>query len=319
MSGLIEEFTLPVRGRQLYTCALCRSLDNPVILFIHGGPGYGTSYSLSRTFLAHAPDLLDKYTLVFFDQRCAGESFRLEDLLVRSSVEDYLSDIGYLCRHYLDRYKQAGLFIAGHSWGSIIGLKYAMLHPEQVLGYVGIGQVVDGLKGELVSYEYTLRRARHANTHAYKLLKRFGPPPHSWHTSIRYLLKQRKFLSLFGGFQKSMVPAPYPRYTSFLGRFAFKVTIGLGMYLSTKRLWRNCLDTNFNTSCKHFSFPVIFICGRYDHLTPTSLVIAFYRSVRSKKQIYVLDKSGHRPHLEEIGKFSSILAAELDHLRDIGE
>jgi hypothetical protein len=45
------------------------------------------------------------------------------------------------------------------SWGSAIGILYAVRHREKVAAYVGVGQVADMREGERLSYEFALREA----------------------------------------------------------------------------------------------------------------------------------------------------------------
>ena len=37
--------------------------------------------------------------------------------------------------------QQTKLFLAGHSWGSIIGLNIAHQYPKYIEAYIGIGQI----------------------------------------------------------------------------------------------------------------------------------------------------------------------------------
>lgn len=315
MALLQSERTIIINGRRLYASVLCQRVDNPIMLFIHGGPGYGTSYGLSRIFLGHCPRLVEKVTMIFWDQRCAGQSFSLTDLFQSSTIEDYLSDVRSVIRYFLDLYGQDKLIIAGHSWGSILGFKAATRWPELTLGYVGMGQVVDGLAGERISYRYSLRKTLGKRKDLYDSVSKFGPPPHEGRDVVSYLLTQRRVLTTMGGFQRSPVLAPIPRHNTSLGRLLFRAKTNMTMYLSLKRLWTDCLATNLRSVPWNLPFPVLFVCGRYDFITPTSLVIALYRGIRSRKKITIFDKSGHRPHLEEIGRFADLIAQELGYLR----
>ncbi len=82
------------------------------------------------------------------------------------------------------------------------------------------------------------------------------------------------------------------------------------MNLAVKNIWNSCLGRQFKGMNKQLQFPVIFICGRDDYTTPTSLVIQLYRGITSSKHIYIFDKSGHRPHIEEPEKFSALMSNE---------
>lgn len=95
------------------------------VLFLHGGPGGGTSPTHRRFFdPAH-------YRIVLFDQRGAGKSTPLGEY--RQNTTDLLiSDIEKL-REMLGIEQW---LIFGGSWGSTLALAYGEAHPARCLGFV---------------------------------------------------------------------------------------------------------------------------------------------------------------------------------------
>lgn len=95
------------------------------VLFIHGGPGAGTS-SFDRRFFDP-----EKYRIILFDQRGAGQSKPHASLNDNTSGH-LVADIEQI-RKFL-KVEQWLLF--GGSWGSTLALLYAQAHSEQVLGMI---------------------------------------------------------------------------------------------------------------------------------------------------------------------------------------
>lgn len=95
------------------------------ILFVHGGPGGGTSPSQRRFF---NPDF---YRIILFDQRGCGKSLPFSSL-ENNTTWDLVDDIERL-REFLkiDRW-----LVFGGSWGSTLALTYAIQHPETVKGLI---------------------------------------------------------------------------------------------------------------------------------------------------------------------------------------
>ena len=58
------------------------------------------------------------------------------------------------------RYGAEMVFLAGHSWGSYLGMLFAARHPELLRAYIGIGRVVDDGKAVEVQDEFVGKRAR---------------------------------------------------------------------------------------------------------------------------------------------------------------
>ncbi|MDC7124919.1 MAG: alpha/beta hydrolase [Spirochaetales bacterium] len=128
--GDIEQF-IRIRGE---------NTDNPIVLFIHGGPGFPIGY-LSYIFQA---DLEDSYTFVQWDQRNCGRTYyRNKDKKTVLSHQVMMQDLDELVDYLLRRFDKQKIIIMGQSWGTVLGLEYASINPDKVLSYVGVGQVVD--------------------------------------------------------------------------------------------------------------------------------------------------------------------------------
>lgn len=93
---------------------------NPVI-FIHGGPGGGTSPRDRRFFDPKS------YRIILFDQRGAGQSTPAYELR-ENTTWDLVADIEKLREHL----KIEKWIVFGGSWGSTLGLAYSETHPDKV-------------------------------------------------------------------------------------------------------------------------------------------------------------------------------------------
>jgi proline iminopeptidase len=116
------------------------------VLFLHGGPGGGCSIEHRRFF---DPDV---YRVVLFDQRGAGNSTPLGEVLA-NTTRHLVSDIETL-REYLG-IRQWLVF--GGSWGSTLALAYGEAHPQRCLGFVLRG-IFLGRSMEIDWFLYGLRQ-----------------------------------------------------------------------------------------------------------------------------------------------------------------
>lgn len=99
--------------------------DGLPVLFLHGGPGGGTSPLHRRFFDPKA------YRIILFDQRGAGKSTPVGE--VRANTTQHLiADIETL-RQLL---KVEQWLVFGGSWGSTLALAYGQAHPQRCLGFV---------------------------------------------------------------------------------------------------------------------------------------------------------------------------------------
>ncbi len=66
----------------------------------------------------------------------------------------------------LKKYGKKKLFLLGHSWGSVLGVRVAQHRPELLYAYIGVGQVVNMRRNEAVGYQMTLAAADAAKNKA---------------------------------------------------------------------------------------------------------------------------------------------------------
>jgi len=95
------------------------------VVFLHGGPGAGIGPKHRRFFDP------DHYRVILFDQRGAGRSQPHAEL-AENTTEHLMADIEMLRR-------MAGVekwLVFGGSWGSLLGLCYAIRWPERVSGLI---------------------------------------------------------------------------------------------------------------------------------------------------------------------------------------
>lgn len=120
-SGLTPgEGSLAVSGGTIWYRIAGTGSGTPVVL-LHGGPGAPSYY------LNPLAALSDERPVIFYDQLGAGRSDRLTDT-TRMTIGSYVAELDSLRRALgLERFH-----VLGHSWGTILGVEYALAHPAHV-------------------------------------------------------------------------------------------------------------------------------------------------------------------------------------------
>lgn len=160
---------------------------NPVIIVVHGGPGFAMS-PLTRVFRPWESE----FTVVQWDQRDAGRTFSRNgpqpisiDRIARDGLE--------VAEHVQRKLPGARVILLGHSWGSAVGLEMIQRRPDLFAAYVGAGQMSSKAEQETLSYERVFERLRAAGVRdGVDELRRLGPPPYK---DLAELLVQRKWLA----------------------------------------------------------------------------------------------------------------------------
>ena len=104
---------------------------NPVIVFLHGGPGSDYRGMLRLAERRDGYSLADEYFLVFWDQRGTGLSQRHDrDVL---TIDTYVNDLDTLVGRYSPG---RPVILIGESWGGMFATRYINQYPERVAGAV---------------------------------------------------------------------------------------------------------------------------------------------------------------------------------------
>lgn len=142
--GINESMYIDVNGTKQWINIYGEDMDNPVLLYLHGGPGSATSdidYAFTRKWA-------DKYTVVTWDQRNCGKSYDSKQNDTPLTREMFMEDGKEVTEFLLDYFSKDQITILGHSWGSIYGANLVLEYPEYYECFIGAGQLVDPLENE---------------------------------------------------------------------------------------------------------------------------------------------------------------------------
>jgi proline iminopeptidase len=288
-----------------------QSVKNPILLFIHGGPG-SAFMPVARTF----QDPWEKYfTVVQWDQRGAGKTYTSNSkdavrptMTIDRMHADTLEMVNYLRK----RFGREKIFVLGHSWGSILGLQLAHNHPELLYAYIGVGQASDAEQNEVVLYRDTLAEAqRTQNQEAIKQLTAIAPYPTPAVTFHQIRVVREWSAALIG-------PPPSPGHESVTGlktifyapEYSLMNDIDWmrGQLFSVDMLLPGLSKVHFADLGYDYRAPIFFLEGKHDPYTPSSLAKELFDKINDPdKQFVWFENSGHFPFAEEPQKFTDVL------------
>jgi pimeloyl-ACP methyl ester carboxylesterase len=300
-----EEMFISIGGIDQWITINGDDRDNPVVLFIHGGPGSVMSPYEEAIYGAWR----NQFTLVNWDQRGAGRTFgrmapeeldedflRTNPLTVAQMVDDGLAVTKYLLK-FLDKQK---VILAGTSWGSILAARMALLEPDLFHLYLAHAQFVNFNDNLDFAYQKVFKLSKKAgDTASLRQFETLGAPPYSEARALGQLLRVVKKFE-----RENATPAPDtwwqlpPEYNnekdnkdryngddySFLF-FAGHEKLGIQPMAA---------GIDFRKTGLHFNIPVYFIQGEHDILTSGSLNKPYYEEIRApKKEYYLVPDAGH--------------------------
>ena len=301
---VFEDRYIELNGQEQYIRVMGKDKDNPVIILLHGGPG-GPDGSMDYAYMDY---LLDDYTYITWDQRGCGRTYYRNHALdpdnETATDKQLLEDIDALVDYACERFDEDKVTILGHSWGSLLAVRYSFDHPEKIDKTICIGQYVSFRKGEVLAAEKALKRAKEAGDDTSKIeeaLKVYQSEP-----SMLNMLALRNFTGPYN------VPDVPERAVL---RGAFSPYLGIDdmrwMFIdnaSVEKLFKNCKSLidfmekmNDVRACgTEFKVPMYFICGEMDVTCETSLAKEYCEDISAPdKAFYEIEGCGHTPQADK--------------------
>ena len=279
--------------------------ENPILLFLHGGPGFTVS-PVSYFYMRHWEEY---FTVVQWDQRGAGKTYVQNSSQTEKSfnVDTMVGDAEELVDYLRKKYKKKKIILMGHSFGSLLGVKLAKKRPDSFYVYVGMGQFIDFQQSEKYGFEQTLSMARKDNNvEAIKQLKSIAPFPDPEHPerNIQNLQIERTWLATYGGYYWGSKYGSFNEIASMSPDYSPEelTSRNIAQAYSGKLLWGQLSQINL-MSVNDFKCPVIIFQGRHDLGTASFLVDEWFSTIKapSKKLIWFEDAS-HMVYEEAPGK-----------------
>lgn len=288
-------------------------IHNPVLLYLHGGPG-----SPEIAFDSDTPSALDQMFMVcWWEQRGAGISYSkkipAESMCINQLVDDAIAVADYL----RERFKKEKIYLLGHSWGSLLGIQVIQKAPERFYAYMGVGQVAWQLRSEQLAYDYMLEKFQLVNDNAMiKKLKKYDRDTCAY--EIKYLSSVRSegMQKLGIGIMhksKSMAQEVkkvlrFREYT-----WAEKLKFAAGSSFSVKSSLQDfVLKTDMVNFPIKLKIPIYVFHGIFDYQVSYVIAKQFLQNTDAPlKGFYTFKNSAHSPCFEEADKMCRIIREDV--------
>ena len=318
-NGVQDSFAAELGGTKQWVTVRGSDRDNPLLLYIHGGPAAPetpVAWAFQRPWE-------DFFTVVQWDQRAAGKSYRLNSpakVAPTLSVDRYVDDAIELILLLRKKYEKQKIILVGHSWGTIIGLSVAMKRPHLLHAYVGVGSVINFRENERAGFEWTLAQAiEDGNEVAVKELEAIEPYPGSGDFDPEKTGVERKWSIHYGALSAYRDNAEYYFHAPRLSPEYTPRDIeawGAGSALTIKTLFPKLATVSFD-DVHRLETPIFLFVGRHDYTTPSSLAVEWLAQLRApKKGVVWFENSAHLVPIEQPGR---MLWALLTRVRPIAE
>lgn len=309
LAGSIAELQkVNLNGRQEWISVRGNHAENPVLLFLAGGPG-GTQMAAVRHDLSR---LEEHFVVVVWDQPGSGKSYRAggAGLTVNTYIEDGLA----LTKYLQEQFKQDKIYLVGESWGSALGIFLSEQSPDSYHAVIGTGQMIDFLETERMDYEKAMQIAESTGDQSkIDKLKENGRPPY-YGSDVTW--KSAEYLNYLSAYMSSNPEIQNGGYNTFRDLFSpeygilDKINFLRGIVNTFNHVYPQLYGINLRTDYPRLEVPVYFFLGRHDINAPSVLVEEYFSILEApSKEIIWFEHSGHSPWINESDKFVDELIA----------
>jgi pimeloyl-ACP methyl ester carboxylesterase len=290
--GIDEASFVTIGGIEQWVTIRGQDRANPVLLFLHGGPGDVTSCSALALFAPWE----EHFTVVQWDQRGAGRTLKKSGPTIAPTLSvDRMAQDGIELTEYLRKHlgkEKAKIILVAHSFGSLLGLQMVRMRPDLFYAYVGTGQIGDETKNYAAAYDALLKKARAVrNQRAIDELTKAGPPPYS---SGEGYGVQRKWSNVFEG-ADVFLPATLGLVMVAPGCSVEDINNSVaGQSLSAEQLVPQTHSSGPKELGLKFFVPMFFFQGAEDFTAPTALARNYLEAIQAPRKEFVpIQGAGH--------------------------
>lgn len=271
-----------------------RSTKNPVVLFLHGGPGMPCMY-LAHRFQRR---LEEDFVVVHWDRRGAGKSYRKDTPRELMRVTQEVTDTIELVNMLRSKYEQSKVLLVGHSYGTYLGMIVAHSSPELFHAYVGIGQLACSESRNREVQDSWIREQAKARGYEELLRKLDARAP----------IDRERWLFRFGGelhgkqsFRSLLlIGLGAPEYS-----LMDTLNVKRGVEFTSRNMKYDAIDGELIDVIRSLDIPAYFFTGRYDYTDPFELTEEYASRLQApKKELVWFEQSAHFPFLEEPDRFA---------------
>ncbi len=287
--GINESMYIDVNGTKQWINIYGKEMDNPVLLYLHGGPGSATSdidYAFTRKWA-------DVYTVVTWDQRNCGKSYDAEQNDIVLTRELFMTDGKEVTEFLLSYLSKDKITILGHSWGSIYGANLVLEYPEYYECFIGAGQLVDYLENEKAFKQEAMLWAEGDNE-ALELVNQLTPDNVTMeHITARNTIMQKYgYDMMVNGTDYNLIATIIfnPNYSiiDWINYFKRDMSVYLDFFASEEFASFSLIGKN------KYDVPFYNINGSKDYQTNHKLAQKYFEGVNAPyKQMFIMENMTH--------------------------
>lgn len=287
-------------------------VDDPVLLYLSGGPGQ-SDLPYTRVLLG---DLERDFVVVAWDQRGAGTSYAALEPTSTHTLDGIVADTIALAEYLRERFGESRIYLLGESWGSLLGVLAVRERPDLFHAFVGSGQMVDVTRTDRRIWRDLLAYADRTGDQGLRdTLLAYGEPPYRdvpWANTF----VMARYEALTPAYEP---PAAYLRRGQaaglgpwgVLGReygLLDKINVLRGVIDSFSLLYPQLRDLDLRRDADRLEVPIYLLDGRGELAARRDLALEWFEALDAPiKRRFAFDAAGHSVAFEQFEALHRIL------------
>lgn len=302
--SIAKKVKVELNGTTMGMIIRSKDINNPVLLFLHGGPGM-PQYFMEKQY---PTGLEDDFTIVYWDQRGAGLSYSSSIDASTMNTAQFIDDTIAVTNYLREEFGQDKIYLMAHSFGSYIGIQVAKKAPELYKAYIGVAQVSNQEESERLCHDYLLDYYQSIGKTSYvKQLSKYSSDSDYYdHHRDTYMHQAgvattRDMKSVITGiFFPSLFCKDYT--------FMEKINLWRGKITSSHLIH----TTDLTKEITSLDLPCYFFSGAYDYNVNYQLSKEFASNITAPiNNFYLFENSAHSPIYEEPERVHEIIEQEI--------
>lgn len=265
---------IQIGGLKQFISIQGKNADNPILLYLHGGPGQAaSSYKEMVT-----GQLEEHFVVVHWDQRNAGKTLELNASDLPITLDLMKKDAEAIFTYLLDAFEREQLTVVAHSWGTVLGFHLADKYPEHIQNFIAISPDVNAHKSQKIALKRLKKHFKKiGDDKALNQLNNIKVP----HESIEHMIVQYRWQSVYDG--EVVTDEIIEQFMPF--------------FLSWEKTWmpvyKELYDRNLLKSLKELECPVYFFAGKEDFTTNFKITEAYFKKLKAPVKEIFWFNTGH--------------------------
>lgn len=306
-NSIAQKCFVKINGVKMGMIIKGKDISNPVLLFVHGGPGM-PEYFLTENY---PTGLEDYFTVVYWDQRGAGLSYSSNIDKNTITVDHYINDTIAVTNYLRERFKRDKVYLMAHSWGTYFSIQAVQKAPQLYNAYIAIAQVACQGESERLAYKYMLDYYSKAGDG--KTLRKLEENDYlsDGYRKIRDDVMHRAGIGTTHEMNSVVTGIFFPSLKNREFTIAEKINLWRGKLLLNRNKQLKMKD-DLRKTVTQLDIPIYFFSGEYDYTVNYEMAKEYLKQIEAPiKGFYLFKNSAHSPIFEEPNKVAQIVKSDI--------